>query len=393
MTFKDFKEKAMALETEYLKDLEGVEGSDRILQIQRDYWDIVEKHTSKRLSEVANFDDFIKEGDHNTRIFKVEYAADLPTNKFGSGFPNLKQDKLHGAHPWNFLNLNDAKDSLLSFWKGKDISGINIPWLYIGMLYSSFCWHYEDLMMYSINYMHEGAGKMWYSIPSHCRSKFESVAKRKFRKLVKEDPNFLFNINSMIWPGYLAKNGVTVYSTLQKPGEFILTFPESYHAGFSVGFNVAEAVNFTSPTWISYAEKAMQIYLTSREKVPVFPLQWLLLETDQKLPEYVEKVVNEELAFRDFIKRQYKQKLKSAKAYQKKLETIEKDDEVKYECYYCINLCYASFLKCNNCDKHYWISHGFVWGCSPEKINLYLRYTDEELLQKLADSKLPNTKH
>jgi len=105
----------MALENQYLKDLENVEGADRILQIQRDYWDIVEKHTSKRLSEVDNFDDFIKEGDHNTRIFKVEYAADLPTNKFGSGFPNLKQDRQYGGHPWNFLNLNNAKDSLLSF--------------------------------------------------------------------------------------------------------------------------------------------------------------------------------------------------------------------------------------------------------------------------------------
>jgi len=92
--------------------------------------------------------------------------------------------------------------------------------------------------------MHNGAGKVWYAIPPHQRTKFEKVAKEKRASIAKEDPNFLLNINSMINPGYLADNGVTVYSTWQKPGEFILTFPESYHAGFSMGFNVAEAVNF-----------------------------------------------------------------------------------------------------------------------------------------------------
>lgn len=255
------------------------------------------------------------------------------------------------------------------------------------MLYSSFCWHYEDLMMYSINYMHQGKGKMWYSIPSNERGKFELVAKRKLRKLVKEDPNFLFNINSMICPDYLSKHGVTVYSTLQKPGEFILTFPESYHAGFSAGFNVAEAVNFTSPTWISHAEKAMKIYLKSREKVPVFPLQWIILETDQKIPESVEKIVNEELKYRERIKKIIEANLETQVDYKKKLEVIDKDDEVKYECYYCIYLCYASFLKCTNCHKHYCIYHGLVCGCHPDNIRLYLRYTDEELRQKVIDSK------
>lgn len=103
--------------------------------------------------------------------------------------------------------------------------------------------------------MHEGAGKMWYAIPSQDRVKIESAAKKKHKKLLETDPNFLFNINSMICPDYLSKNGVTVYSTHQKKGEIILTFPGSYHSGFSLGFNVGEAVNFTAPSWVSNAEK------------------------------------------------------------------------------------------------------------------------------------------
>lgn len=36
--------------------------------------------------------------------------------------------------------------------RGERLSGIVAPWLYFGMLFSSFCWHNEDNYLYSINY-------------------------------------------------------------------------------------------------------------------------------------------------------------------------------------------------------------------------------------------------
>jgi histone demethylase JARID1 len=40
---------------------------------------------------------------------------------------------------WNLNNLPRLQGSVLSF-EGGDISGVLVPWLYVGMCFSSFCW-------------------------------------------------------------------------------------------------------------------------------------------------------------------------------------------------------------------------------------------------------------
>ena len=46
------------------------------------------------------------------------------------------------------------------------------------------------------------------------------------------------------------------------PRQFVVTFPKSFHAGFSYGFNCGEAVNFATPDWLHEGTQADERYRT-----------------------------------------------------------------------------------------------------------------------------------
>lgn len=57
------------------------------------------------------------------------------------------------------------------------------------------------------------------------------------------------------------------------------TFFKAYHAGFSHGFNVGEAVNFASPISLDYIQESMNFLLQNKEKRPaVLSYDWLVYE-------------------------------------------------------------------------------------------------------------------
>ena len=68
---------------------------------------------------------------------------------------------------YNLNNIYKSKQSLLRVIKNKSerISGVTSPWVYLGMQFSSFCWHVEDLYINSLNYNHLGSTKTWYVVP------------------------------------------------------------------------------------------------------------------------------------------------------------------------------------------------------------------------------------
>ena len=213
---------------------------------------------------------------------EVQYGADLHSSIHGSGFPTVETDPKnpYSTCPWNLNNISILKDSLFRHIDN-DISGMMIPWIYVGMTFSTFCWHAEDHYTYSINFHHWGETKTWYGIPASNADKFESVMRQVVPELFEMNPNLLFDLTTLLSPRTLIKNNVDVFALDQRPGEFVVTFPRAYHAGFNHGFNFAEAVNFALPDWLSFGRECTLRY-HQYKKFPVFCHEELVLRASQK---------------------------------------------------------------------------------------------------------------
>jgi len=171
--------------------------------------------------------------------------------------------------------LATATGSLLDDSAAMNVPGVSIPWLYVGGLFAAFCWHTEDLWMYSCNHLHAGAPKTWYVIPASASSKFERAVRSLLPQLFAQHPDLLYQLVAMVAPADLRAQGVPVYQLTQRAGEFVITFPRAYHAGFSHGFNCAEAVNFATPDWLPYGRHAMACY-RRHKRSPVLSVERLL---------------------------------------------------------------------------------------------------------------------
>jgi len=74
----------------------------------------------------------------------------------------------------------------------------------------------------------------------------------------------------------LKANNVKVVIAHQHEGEFIITFPQAYHAGFNHGYNCAEAVNFATIDWLKFGAKCVDTYRKFK-KEPCFSHDELLM--------------------------------------------------------------------------------------------------------------------
>ncbi|KAL9685685.1 hypothetical protein QQ045_023136 [Rhodiola kirilowii] len=93
-----------------------------------------------------------------------------------------------------------------------------------------------------------------------------SAMKKHLPDLFEEQPGLLHELVTQLSPSVLKSEGVPVYRVVQQPGEFVLTFPRAYHAGFNCGFNCAEAVNVAPVDWLSHGQSAVELYSEQRRK-------------------------------------------------------------------------------------------------------------------------------
>lgn len=156
---------------------------------------------------------------------------------------------------WNVARLPSALSRLLPASQG-GLPGVNTPYLYFGMWRATFAWHVEDMDLFSINYIHFGAPKFWYAIPQGRANALEQTMRGYFPKDTSQCPQFLRHKSFLASPTLLAQSSCRPNTLVQKQGEIVITFPRGYHAGFNLGFNCAESVNFALESWIELGLKA-----------------------------------------------------------------------------------------------------------------------------------------
>lgn len=160
---------------------------------------------------------------------------------------------------WNINHLGTILD-----YVGKDynmsIDGVNTAYLYFGMWKTTFAWHTEDMDLYSINYLHFGAPKTWYSIPPSYGRKFEQVAASLFPKSASVCQAFLRHKMTVMHPKLLKQYDIPYDKVTQEAGQIMITFPYGYHSGFNHGFNCAESTNFAIERWVEYGKHASICY-------------------------------------------------------------------------------------------------------------------------------------
>ena len=151
---------------------------------------------------------------------------------------------------WNVAHLPNLLDLM-----EEKLPGVNQAYLYAGLWKASFAWHLEDQDLYLINYLHFGAPKQWYLIPQSQHEEFYALMVDLFHDEFKQCSEFLRHKTFMVSPAYLEKHGIRVNHTIHREGEFIITYPYGYHAGFNYDYNLAESVNFALDDWFEFGKR------------------------------------------------------------------------------------------------------------------------------------------
>lgn len=167
-------------------------------ELEKDYWSMVDTRSKKAVVEYANDIEISK----YQSGFKQPELSDSYTGTESDDCNDMFSDDYYSRSGWNLINLPHHELSLLKHLKSP-INGVNVPWLYVGMQFATFCWHNEDNYLASINYSHFGEVKQWYGVPGSEAKKFEQVVKNFLLSLFQEHPDLMHHMTTQMSPSLL----------------------------------------------------------------------------------------------------------------------------------------------------------------------------------------------
>uniref|UniRef100_A0A3B4UCD1 Protein Jumonji n=1 Tax=Seriola dumerili TaxID=41447 RepID=A0A3B4UCD1_SERDU len=220
-------------------------------EVEQEYWRIVEQ----RDSHVA------------------VHCGKVDTSTHGSGFPTGKSEPF-SKHGWNLTVLPNNSGSILRHLGA--VPGVTIPWLNIGMVFSTSCWSRDQNRLPYIDYLHTGADCIWYSVPAEEKAKLDKVVHTLLQ--ANGTPGLeMLEKNIMISPEVLCREGIKVYRTVQRSGQFVVCFPGAFVSKVCCGYSVSETVHFATPHWMNLGYQASKDLKCRRIAKP-FSMEKLLYQ-------------------------------------------------------------------------------------------------------------------
>ncbi|KAG7499970.1 Jumonji isoform X2 [Solea senegalensis] len=201
------------------------------------------------------------------------HCGKVDTSTHGSGFPTGKSEPF-SKHGWNLTVLPNNPGSILRHLGA--VPGVTIPWLNIGMVYSTSCWSRDQNRLPYIDYLHTGADCIWYSVPAEEKAKLDKVVHTLLQ--ANGTPGLeMLEKNIMISPEVLCREGIKVYRTVQRSGQFVVCFPGAFVSKVCCGYSVSETVHFATPHWMNLGYQAAKDLKCRRIAKP-FSMEKLLYQ-------------------------------------------------------------------------------------------------------------------
>jgi hypothetical protein len=203
---------------------------------------------------------------------------------------------------------------------------------------------------------------------------------------------YLMQLTTVISPAQLSAEGVPVYRLFQQPGDFVITFPQAYHAGFSHGFNMAEACNFALVDWLEFGRKAVEKYrIAASSRALCFSHERLLCNLARNCVDHSKSQCDDiSVALRNVIAVERREREALVKDGVTLSVFLPNPNDPRYECIKCRQICYLSAVVCRcaagqnkqvTCLRH----HRVLCSCAPETRILVYWYKLDDLERLLTN--------
>jgi len=188
---------------------------------------------------------------HNRETYVSVHRGIVDTNHEDSCFPTDKGNP-YSKLGWNLNVLPHLPGSVLKHVGF--VQDVTVPWVHLDMIFSVKPWQTHPLALYTVEYLHSGADKIWYGVAAGERNKFESLYGKKDSEATEA-----VRVDKMVSPSSLTDSGLTVTRVVQKQGQFVIVFPEAYYSSVSCGYSISEAVGFAPPDWVVLGSKRYKV--------------------------------------------------------------------------------------------------------------------------------------